>query len=393
MTVFSKQHLDEISKIYSCRDMIHPWGSTCTKGNLIFFYSAVIGASKFFFVMYTFQYLFMYKKLTKNHIPVILKSFFRSMLMATMYAICFTAINCLNVKITGRLNFSVLKFWCPFISSFPIFLDHPVRRSIVTRTFVALAIECVFRRLYKRFQRSKNLEMLFFMICNAIFMYTIRLPVKKKSEISVMWFFKPSRIKDDDQNCKHFCSHRNTCWDDILKNTAKYFTIGLGFSTVKVLVKSPKLIQNPIKLVKTMLNWDNCRIAIFASSYVALYKIISCYLCNTNKKDDERFALISGFVSGVAYKLNPNLTLLSSLMTILLYMGGEETRKRFNLPNFCYEELAFIVSNTLLLSTRIIYPEDCPSSFIKIIDMGTNGRSDELYKNLRHKIEQMVVIK
>lgn len=101
---------------------------------------------------------------------------------------------------------------------------------------------------------------------------------------------------------------------------------------------------------------------------------MSCALCHYQGFDSPLHALPAGFIAGLAYILQPNLSILMAVISNLLMIGGRHFRNSQQLPDWPYGELVLALCNGLLYHSRIFHPQCCPGFLINMIDSCTSGK-------------------
>ncbi|KAF6213114.1 hypothetical protein GE061_010829 [Apolygus lucorum] len=362
------------------------------------------GSAKYFFLMYLAQNAIKYKSLSKEDIKPIIVSYIRSILFG-MWTVCATCgVVCLWKNLTGRIDRDIVAYAAGAAGGCGIYIDDPRRRALVAYTVSALAVEALMRRLYKKVKRRIPLETAGFMILNAILMYKMR-----TSEVAMykrdIWFYRPPRMKEN----KHFdetvnsetgetllnaCPHAGNgctakqCYDNVMKETSKYYIGGMLFSAAKLFITKSKLRKHPLLLLKTLFQWNNMKLACFFGWYIGVYKAISCFLCRWTKQDKAEYSLLAGFFSGLSYGINTNLTILGSLILYVTRIFGREAQEKYQLPRFHFVELTTILALLTLINTRIFDPVSCPGGFKTMVDGLSDMRLESLFTGFLNEVEK-----
>uniref|UniRef100_A0A0A9YU09 Transmembrane protein 135 n=1 Tax=Lygus hesperus TaxID=30085 RepID=A0A0A9YU09_LYGHE len=404
MVAVSRLLFDQTVNGRTCQFFVHPDEPRCSVAILKLVGTALKGSAKYFFLMYVAQNVIKYKTLSKDDIRPIGFSYIRSIVFG-VWALCSTVgVICLCRNLRGKLDRDIVAYAAGATGGCGVYFDDPRRRPVVSYTLSALAVEALFRRLYKKVKRRIPLETIGFMILNAILMYKMR-----ASDVAAykrdVWFYRPPRIKknkkveetvdsETGETLLNACPHAENgstakqCYDNVMKETTRYYIGGMLFSAAKLLFTKPKLRRHPLSFLRALFQWSNMRLACFFGWYIGVYKTISCCLCRWTKQDKAEYALLAGFFSGLSYGINTNLTILGSLVLYVSRILGREVQEKYQLPRFHFMELSAILGLMTLINTRIFDPDSCPGGFRTMVDGLSEMKLECLFSRFMSEVEK-----
>ncbi|BES91956.1 Hypothetical protein NTJ_04764 [Nesidiocoris tenuis] len=398
MVAMSRQVLRRALDDYPCSYLVHPDEPICSRACFKLALSCWKGSAKYFLLMYAAQYAIKYKTLTLEDVPSILKSYCRSVLLGIWCPCAITGTICLWKNVTGRFDKEVVCYVAGLVGGCGVYLDNAKRRPIVSYTISALAMEALIRRLYGKINRPFKTETITFMIMNGILMYKMR-TTELASFSRDIWFFRPPKIRRsnkidlnaDDRiggTLNKACPHSGSCRNDIIKGVSKYILGTTIFTATRILILNPKLRRNPIKFLKTLFEWDNMRLTTFFGWYVGAYKMLSCFLCRIGERDRPEYAIAAGFIAGLSYGVNRNITVLGSLILYVARIYGREVQEKYQLPRIHFMELSMIISFAVLINSRVLDHKNCPRGFEFMLKTVTQDRFTALFDQIIRILEE-----
>nr|XP_018916817.1 PREDICTED: uncharacterized protein LOC109043910 [Bemisia tabaci] len=418
MTVISKLEFEAAMAGRTCADVMHPWHPQCGPAARMIFASTAIGFNKFMLGLYLLDVLLKLtreKELTKEEIMFIIKSYLRTGVAALWIATTFLASNCIFRR-WMPFNYYTTVSVPAFIGGLGISFESKQRIEFILYTWLNMLVETTFNHLeYLKIWRVNAVSgTALFMLANGLVMYEIRRLKLQGRTPTFYWFFSPPSVRNqqDIQNNNSssttnnnynynnnkgdsvkspigpFCPHEGPCIEEVRKSAIKFLGLGYVFGFLKTSVPRLGLIvKKPRLIISYLLNKKTISYGLFAGLYVALYKGLSCFLCQNQKADSAILALPCGTVAGLAFCVLPAPSILAAVLANLIFMYGKNSSfARSKLP---MSQLSFALVNAILFHNYAFYNNLSPAFFTNMLNVATNDRCHQIYQNLVNLVAQL----
>lgn len=159
-----------------------------------------------------------------------------------------------------------------------------------------------------------------------------------------------------------------------------YFAIYLAIDAGRILIDHGVAIKNsPSSILRVIRKHFNGKLMTFIVGYATLYRFLSCLFNRQNKKESRTTIAISSFLSGSAFYLYPNYTLLAqgSVTTLrVLWLSLSEFYPFLNDINkkLPLSKLIYFITSGMLFHLRAFYPYLCQSAGMKATDYVSSYR-------------------
>ncbi|XP_075234641.1 transmembrane protein 135-like isoform X2 [Lycorma delicatula] len=366
----------------SCSQVSHPWAKSCFKGYFQMLISTLIGSGKFYLLFYI-VHLIKSNSFSLENLKETIFHFIHDLCVWGLIGSGYLGSSCIFRKILQRHGYYTLSFLSGSIGGMAIFASDPKRRGFVVTTIKYLVFEILYRILQEKgiFKRTMFFDTLFFMISSASLLYLLR---SKKKSSTFLWFFTPSEVKNSNQLKSSPCSHADPCWKFVLFGSIKYFILGFLLQFARSVVKR----NSTINLLKTVCSLDTYLFGMFAGSYSLLYKSIVCILCQWFKYDSAVYSIPAGFIAGVAYAIQPNLTISVIAFTNIIKIILENISEKVSSSNIPWQEVFFVINTGIIIYFRIMHAHIMTDNTKNIMNSLTNGRAEEMYSSFINCVNQ-----
>ncbi|XP_013188146.1 transmembrane protein 135 isoform X2 [Amyelois transitella] len=393
MVEASKLWFEKACSTRSCREIIHPWTTSCTDATATMLMSCIKGSYKFYAMVYLIQILMRGKKLGKKEMIEQFKLYLKSGIFGLTVGSSFVTLNCLFRKLffSQFTYYSTVLLPCT-LSGLAVYWEPPYRRILVVNLFVNLVFEYWMRTLEMKgwLRRSPGKETLIFMFGSAIFFYLMRRDRESNSRTPIFWFFNPPRVsKETGEPVKGFegrspaCPHKGPCMNYILKGTAQLFGVGCAMTMLRTLI--PKLLT-PAKAFKS-LRLSHLKLGLFFGGYIGIYRLVVCLLCRSSGRDSALYALPAGFLAGAAFRASPSTPIALAPWTSTLQILGSWAHQRNMIPeHWPLVELLYCLCQGLLFHARVMHEDVCPRYIINLMHTVTSNKADEIQAGFIQRI-------
>ena len=126
------------------------------------------------------------------------------------------------------------------------------------------------------------------------------------------------------------CRHRYSCYENVAFGFTKSFLMSFA---IKFIVSKLPLLINPMKLLKSLINWksnkDSVRWALFIALTNSVYKLVLC-LTRRLCKSEKLASIVAGFFAGLCCIIDAKsrrqlfTVLLISRVTQAMFTMGED---------------------------------------------------------------------
>uniref|UniRef100_A0A1B6LE43 Transmembrane protein 135 N-terminal domain-containing protein n=2 Tax=Graphocephala atropunctata TaxID=36148 RepID=A0A1B6LE43_9HEMI len=375
MVVFSRPKYRVVEHL-PCT-FIHPWTSSCTYNSLTMTLQSVWGSSKFFLLIYLFQWLLKYRSFKYEVLEQQVRIYLKSCLFGGFCGGSSLGVMCFLRWLLGRYTVLTLGLIPGMVGGGGIFIEDPSRRGLDLTLFIALVADLYLKVFEEEalFPVSRTTEFVIFSSCSSLLLYCLR---KIKGSYSILWPFIPHRLPEDHELRKQ-CPHKGNCLNDITKSSITFFCYGLILQSLKVTAFNFKLLARPTLFLRHLFQLNNLRLPIFAGLYVTLLKGVSCLLVRCRGRDEAWHVLPAAAVASFCYLIHPNLSLALIAFSNLSQVVCRQYRKKLKLPEWPWEEMLFMLLMGLLFHTRASHPQCFPRYMYKVMDTGTENRTQIIY--------------
>ncbi|XP_018579211.1 transmembrane protein 135-like [Anoplophora glabripennis] len=391
MSAISKElFYRKIDKNAHCSDL-HYWESSCLKAVISpYFVSNVVkGTAKFFFPIYLLKLMINYKKIKDVE-------FIKSLVLAEGTAILYgvglgslvIATLCTLRKIFGRIHYYNVVVFPGIVSGLSLLIETKENQILNTLIFFNSFVETLLNDVnFSLFEITETREVLLFMAVSAVLMYLLE---NRTNELNMIyfWFYTPPRRKIVDKpDEEKACDHPSSCWKFWKDGFVKYFSLGYLVNVVRgAIPKIGKLARNPRTFINLLLSTSNVKFGLFIGGYVAVYRMLTCYLLKWGKIRRKFHGLLAGLLSGLTYAISPNIQVVVVGITTILQILYAKLSDRLNIKNnFWPRQLLYMVCHGVLLHKKIFYPNLCSSYYSNMIDACTNNVIPQIYERIISK--------
>ncbi|XP_063697824.1 uncharacterized protein LOC134828767 [Culicoides brevitarsis] len=206
-------------------------------------------------------------------------------------------------------------------------------------TFFNMMLEVLIKKselkIVKLIRKSKIFCTFTFMIISGIIMNFLQ-----KGNINQFWLISPAKVKNN-ENTKH-CSHEGkSCLNYLKDGIIKYTTLGLILEISRRCISLFSILfKNPFKFLSTVVSSLKFRLTLFLACYVGIFRMVSCLLCFSKKKDSPDHSKIAGFFSGIAFFIYPQYQIYTLALTKCVEISW----------NYASQKIKSSSSSTLLFS-------------------------------------------
>nr|XP_023013230.1 uncharacterized protein LOC111503213 [Leptinotarsa decemlineata] len=378
MGVLSKEIFDKHNDV-NC-DVFHIWTSSCWNANFstYFMWNVIVGSSRFLLRIYLLK---MFLSIGKKDMKTIILNFLVSEMRSTMYStamgVLMLAAICSFRLIFGRIHYFTLLFLPGCVSGLSLLVESKSNQVLHSLLYFNLVIETILRKS----KISWEWETVIFMSVSGLLMHFLT-NRHDKIDFIHFWFYTPP-VKDG--NCEKYlttCSHDKTCPVFVYQGFWKYFVLGYGVSIIKkLLTRMGSIVKEPSTILRMCFNRSNLYFGSFIGSYVAINRMLSCYLPKT-RMSETFHGLIAGLISGLTYAISPNIHVLVIAITTLLQISYNNISKHLKITNHYWNRLViYVLCQGYLIHHKFCYPKACAPYYSKMIDACTNNVTVDVCKH------------
>ncbi|CRK88907.1 CLUMA_CG002776, isoform A [Clunio marinus] len=378
----------------TCSDLVHP-GLTCMEAMKLNLVDGIIGGLKFYLPIFLIP-LFMKIKDWKK--VKTWKDFLKGYGRSCLFALCLNFCSFTGICFTYK--------WLPLFLTLPAgigslffcFVPPKVRKAEGQGMF-NMYVEFLIRRsrskLIASIRQSKVVVTLLFSILNTCIVYGYL----RKASIN-FWFtsFRITKQENDDKTLAKGCKlihDEITCFDYLkqeLKQTAKF---AFALAAIKAIPgRISMLYKQPLEMPKRLLTKFDYEMFMFIMSLNGIFKYLFCLLNRKSRFSIETNCIVSSLISGVGFLFYPQYIVFTMAMTNAVESiyhcieqsfksRGKELPLVMKLINkFPLVYFMFLFTAGLDIQLRILYPSLVNKYTHKILSVLTNGKGDELAKNV-----------
>ncbi|KAK9884441.1 hypothetical protein WA026_007287 [Henosepilachna vigintioctopunctata] len=363
MGVMSKQLYDKLfGPRAPCKQLHWAFDESCMKFIWTFYSNTFIGCVKFFLPLSILQICLNYKHLDGPLLLEFLKTFLSRTSSYILGCYLMFSWNCTLSNIFGGVTFYELALMPGFLAGFFSLIGTRRARILDVLLEFIMVLETIIRRAqYHDILKVTDIRLTtIFALNNALLIYLLTHRNKEENLPLTFWFYVPSSV----QNKMLPCSHKTHC--------LKYCLEGM--------IKQPQL------LVQLLRSSKNLNLGYFLCTYVGINRALTCYLCGRRNFSPVYSSLIAGLLSGLSFRIEPNLQLFclgitTSLQLIYAKLEQKFTRLR-KIPTLLPLQL---ICNGVLSHERLLAPDICPKYYMNLGSMLTCGQIDKLCETMFQK--------
>lgn len=384
----------------ACRDLLHVDNPSCAGAWRDMMFDCLLGATKFFVPFYAVHLLWNGRKALAGD-----KAFYRQMAYyyarSIVFGVCvgltFSVTSCGVVRLTNGFSFWTSVFVPGALSGLAILIEHVYRRRIVMNTFFNMTLHYLYIRAQVAglVRRTATGETAFFMAANALLMYLLhKASTRKEKKATIFWFYIPeSERRESRELRKKRCPapHKGACWNSALQASARYSALAASLQALRILMsQGGKISSSPMTFIRELISKRTFAGITSIGGYVLLYKIVRCALASWYGYDRCENSAVAGLISGTAYWLQPNTTILISAVTAIIRLLYDYLPKPLSaLGQWPMPEILFALCNGILFHARCMDMAHCPMFMIRMMDTATHNRSKLIYATYLKLIDKV----
>ncbi|XP_050428146.1 transmembrane protein 135-like [Adelges cooleyi] len=369
--VFSKQLAQR-----TCAELTHPWNQNCFRAYATMFRYGCIGFSQMFFPIVLAQYIFKARKskVDKKCARAFLIDYLQYVGLGGFTATLFVIFSCTLRNLLGKFTQSTVAFFPGALSALSLLLVTPESRNFLSAALCNTSLESGIITMQELglFPKGLTSETLFFMTTNAFLMYFSLL----SKSLNNKWFFQPT--KDNEPDNGDNSSDNLQFLNSTLKKARQYFTFGVGIGVFRTIIGNVTVLA-PKNFIK-LFNIDLLKSGVFAASNVVIYESVVHFLRRKFQKRSTKYALPAGFLAGLPYAVDPNLSISLSAFINVIQLAYDLIDDLNIIKRIPMSMVTVCLLTGLLYHIRLFREKDCSRFGKKMINFATNGLDEVIIK-------------
>ncbi|XP_067618083.1 uncharacterized protein [Eurosta solidaginis] len=277
---------------------------------------------------------------------------------------------CVLRNLFGKFGYYTFLFWPTVIGSYSLWaIPSPRAHRLFNTSVFQCTIESFIMKqknfLTKSIARSNLLRTFIFMGCSGLIMNA-----KRERTFKGFWFLEPTpcaarelsqvdksptetEISIEHAN-SNSCSHTNkSCTRYAMEGVRNYMIIGVTLDIIKMLVAQTTTDRNDFiaKLI-AKLKMFRIRSCALLTAYVALYRLLHCYLNRNKGGDSTQNHTVAAILSGSCFIFYPKLTVLCYALVMGIQISWQHFKSHVTSERY---KDNFLWINQLPCA-RVIYP-------------------------------------
>lgn len=412
----------QLSKLIdaACTDYSHPWNDSCIGASAALGFDAFLESLRIYSTVYVVALLMRGRLPARGDIKKTVLGIMRSTVFLSWNGAAFSLFICLLRRMLGHFNVLSVSFLPSFLSSITaIFIERASRRTLLTLYVSNIASETLFRMGVSRgyWYPVPYAETYIFALSMAVLLYyyrtktekpdpiykILRIIVGKYEDASIV--DNPDCIKSEQENRSAqrkdlnifrksleayrelvdkirakgkqvCCPHPFSCTHYVSKGGVQLFSYALGGQlAINIVLGARRLINRPALLKSTIFKKGNLSLPMFIGGFAALYRLVSCSLRRSFRKDSPYFAMPAALAGGLAFTAYKSNTISLYFMWKALHILWNDLADKKLVPEVkWFAVILYSFCTAVLFHAAIVEPQNLRPSYWKFLHNISGGR-------------------